>query len=221
MDLSKYKLIIFDCDGTLVDSESLINRAFSNVMSKFGYDEFTFEYCLENFSGMAYPNVVQKILSVHPNVPFREVEELFIEEANRIMPAELKAIKGAHELLEGLGNMPKCVASNGEREVVKYSLQITELDHFFKAGEIFTYEDVTEGKPSPELFHYAASKMGFEAVDCLVFEDSIIGLTAAKAAGMDAVAVHAEAAGEHKFNLLEEIKRLEPVKIITNLAEAL
>jgi len=219
MNLNKYKLIIFDCDGTLVDSEGLINQAFSTIMQNMGYDAFSYEYCMENFSGMSYPNVVNKLLSIHPNAPFKEIEELFIEEANRIMPTQLQAIKGAHELLESLIDTPKCIASNGEREVVSYSLEIAGLNHFFPKHEIFTYEDVAAGKPAPDMFLHAAKTMGFEPSECLVFEDSIIGLTAAKAAGMDAIAVHTVATGEHAFNKAEEIKKLDPIHITDDLAK--
>lgn len=220
MNLNKYKLIIFDCDGTLVNSEGIINTAFSKVMQDLGYEKFTYEYCMENFSGMSYPNIYKKLQELHPDAPFREIEELFVEEANRLIPTHLKPIQGADKLLAHLHNkMPICVASNGEKEIVKYSLKITNLLKYFQEEDIFTYEDVSEGKPSPELFLHAAKTMGFKPEECLIFEDSVVGLTAAKAAGIDAIAVHSIDAGTHAFNTIKEIKNFEPITIVDDLAQ--
>ena len=80
----KYDLIIFDCDGTLVDSESLINKAFSNILIAEGYPEYTYEFCLENFSGVCYSDMCKNIIAKHPSMPLREIEEKFIETSHKI-----------------------------------------------------------------------------------------------------------------------------------------
>lgn len=216
--MSKYKLIIFDCDGTLVDTETLINKAFSDVMAEMGFMEFTTEYCLENFTGLSYPTVFEKLKESHPNLPFKEIEEKFIDHANEMIPKELLSMPDAKELLESLNDFRTCVASNGEPQVVRYSLETTNLLDFFDEDSIYTYQDVVKGKPEPYLFLHAAKREGFKPDQCLVIEDSIVGVQAAKAANMDVIVLHPDNY-EHKFNFTEDLKALKPLAIIKNLLE--
>ena len=110
------------------------------------------------------------------------------------------------------------MASNGEREVVRTSLKAVQLLKYFKEDSIYTYEMVKHGKPAPDLFLHAAKSEGFKPEECLVIEDSIVGVTAAKAANMDVIALHPENY-EHKFNFTEELKKLKPLAIISDLLE--
>src|SRR3954462_14718245 len=87
---AKYDLIIFDCDGTLVDSEALINLVFSEIMQDIGYDKYTYDYCIKNFVGLSYPNVVASIIKEYPDLPFKKLAEKFIKATNRRIPKELK-----------------------------------------------------------------------------------------------------------------------------------
>ncbi len=214
----KYDLIIFDCDGTLVDSESLINKAFSQILISEGYPEYTYEFCLENFSGVCYADMCKQIIQKHPQMPLREIEEKFIEKANALMPTELREIPNATKLLELLKHMPKCVGSNGELAVVTNSLEITGLINFFDRKNLFTYEMVRAGKPEPDLYLYAAKKMGFDPKKCLVIEDSIVGATAGVRAGMDVIAI-IQKGNAHKYNLKAEMEKLKPLAIIEDLLE--
>jgi HAD superfamily hydrolase (TIGR01509 family) len=212
----KYDLIIFDCDGTLVDSESLINLVFSEMMQDIGYTEYTYDYCIDNFVGLSYPSVVNIIINKHPDLPFKELEEKFIKATNNRIPKELKAMPNAHKVLEQLTNYKKCIASNGEKAVVKYSLELTGLIKYFDNNHIYTYELVECGKPSPDLFLYAAHKFGVANEKCLVVEDSLIGLTGAVNAGMDVIAYRPVLGRE----LIEQqVKNLNPKAIISNLEQ--
>lgn len=217
MTSKRYKLVIFDCDGTLVDTETLINKAFSSIMQELGYDEFTFSYCLENFTGLSYPSVIKRVLELHPNVPIDDMQNRYIQRFMDLQPSELKAMPNAAKLIESL-KIPKCVASNGERKVVTTSLEAVNLLHYFNRDSIYTYEMVKHGKPAPDLFLHAARSEGFKPEDCLVIEDSLVGVTAAKAANMDVIALHPENY-EHKFNFTEELKKLKPLAIIADLLE--
>jgi HAD superfamily hydrolase (TIGR01509 family) len=212
----KYDLIIFDCDGTLVDSESLINKAFSDILIAEGYTEYTYEYCFENFSGVCYSDLCKFVIAKHPHMPFKEIEEKFVERANALIPTTLKEIPNATKLLESIRHIPKCVGSNGEHAIVSYSLEVTGLMNFFDPKNIFTYEMVRAGKPEPDLYLYAAQKMGTDPKRCLVIEDSIVGATAGIKAGMDVLAI---IQGTHKYNLKSEMLKLKPLAIIEDLLE--
>jgi len=214
----KYNLIIFDCDGTLVDSESLINKAFSEVMIEDGFAEFTYEFCLSNFLGKTYVDIFKFVKNKHPYINMAEIEERFILKANQLMPKELTAMPNAYELLDSLSGTAKCVASNGEYPIVKYSLELAHLDEFFNQDEIFTYEMVAAGKPEPDLFLYAAKKMSVGPSKCLVIEDSIIGATAAHKAGMDFI-VYFPNNETHNPGKLSELNALKPLAIVQDLLE--
>lgn len=214
----KYDLIIFDCDGTLVDSEYLVNKAFSEVMIAEGFEKYTIEYCLETFVGFAYPDMCDLIIKEHPEINFKEIEERFVERANALIPTELKEIPNAAKLLEELGDHPRCVASNGEQPVVLYSLKSTGLLKFFDKNHVFTYEMVENGKPEPDLFLYAAKKMGVNPSKCLVIEDSLIGTIAAKAAGMDVISIVSRDCGDANA-VKDKLNELNPLAIIDDLLE--
>lgn len=217
MTSKKYKLVIFDCDGTLVDTETLINKAFSSIMHELGYTEFTWEYCLENFTGLSYPSVIKRVKELHPTVPIDDMQNRYIQRFMELQPSELKPMPNAAKLIESL-KIPKCVASNGEKAVVKTSLEAVQLLKYFNEDSVYTYEMVKQGKPAPDLFLHAAKSEGFKPEDCLVIEDSIVGVTAAKAANMDVIALH-PVNYEHKFNFTAELKKLQPLAIISDLLE--
>jgi HAD superfamily hydrolase (TIGR01509 family) len=217
MTNKKYKLVIFDCDGTLVDTETLINKAFSSIMVELGYSDFTFSYCLENFTGLSYPAVIKRVKELHPEVNIDTMQQRYIERFMELQPSELQEMPNAGKLIESL-KIAKCVASNGEREVVRTSLKAVQLLKYFKEDSIYTYEMVKQGKPAPDLFLHAAKSEGFNPEECIVVEDSIVGVTAAKAANIDVLALH-PVNYEHKFNFTDELNKLKPLAIITDLLE--
>ena len=217
----KYDLIIFDCDGTLVDSESLINTAFSEIMIVMGYKKYTYDYCLEVFRGYSYPHIATYITQEHPEFPYKQFEEKFIAIANYKINNDLKVMPNANIILEALSNYKKCVVSNGENEIVVNSLKDTGLIKYFKREHIYTYELVKYGKPSPELLLYAAEKFKAAPKQCLVIEDSIPGITAAISAGMDTLAYLPLDLYGKSNNIDQKIKNLNPMAIISDLKEVL
>lgn len=182
--MSNFDLIIFDCDGTLVDSELLCNIASSEVLVGAGYPQYTPEYCLKHFMGAGQAAVWQAVINDTGAVLPPDVNQRFIERVAANMNLA-SATPGIEDVLAALSRSYKiCVGSNGERPNVVGALEATGLLPFFSDNRIFTVEDVINPKPAPDLYLHAAVQMGVPPNRCLVVEDSITGATAGVAAGM-------------------------------------
>ncbi|SEA12787.1 HAD family hydrolase [Microbulbifer marinus] len=181
------ELVIFDCDGVLVDSESIVCRILAEEMNKLGM-ETTAEELDEQFSGRPARDCLLEIETRFggplPDHYFGNTERRIREAFH----AELEPIAGIEDLLDHLLqiNLRSCVASSGSHEKMRLTLNKTGLYDYFD-GRIFSVDDVSRGKPWPDLFLHAAQAMGVEPQHCLVVEDSIAGVKAAVAAGMPVV----------------------------------
>lgn len=180
------KLIIFDCDGVLVDSEIIASRIEAQMLTKVGYP-ISVEESIKKFTGMneqAFRALVLKESGiVYP-------EDLLISTEKAIIEALEKELKPLiFTILEDpiFKGLKKCVASNSAPERVFQSLKITNQDRFFNENCIFTASQVQHGKPAPDLFLFAAHKMGCNPKDCLVIEDSTVGIQAARSAQMKVI----------------------------------
>jgi HAD superfamily hydrolase (TIGR01509 family) len=174
-------LIIFDCDGVLVDSERLACNAVSVSLSEVGIDLPT-DAVIRDYIGISTAAMMADLASRFPEkVPpdFLEIVQVRTLEA---FDKHLKAMDGAKELLSTI-QLPVCVASSSTLERISHSLQLTGLLEFF-VGSIFSASQVAHGKPFPDLFLFAAEQMSTLAQACLVIEDSIPGVQAGCAAGM-------------------------------------
>ena len=176
------KCIIFDCDGTLVDSEAITNQVIAEMASELGI-EMTGEEASATFGGKTLDSVVYKMRELSGNDLPNDWLPRLIQRVNESWESKLRPVKGVKELLEKI-KIPICVASNGEPTHVRHSLRLTKLYDFFDEN-IFTASEVSKPKPSPELFLYAAKKMGFVPSECAVIEDSVTGVTAAVNAEME------------------------------------
>ena len=170
------KCIIFDCDGTLVDSEAITNQVIAEMASELGI-EMTGDEASATFGGKTLDDVVYKMKELSGNDLPKDWLPRLIQRVNESWESKLRPVKGVKELLEKI-KIPVCVASNGEPTHVRHSLRLTKLYDFFDEN-IFTASEVSKPKPSPELFLYAAKKMGFKPSECAVIEDSVTGVTAA------------------------------------------
>ena len=200
------ELVIFDCDGVLVDSEPLSIGVLVEAMREEGVaiDE---EAAYELFLGRSLATLVEKLHSEFNIFAGEEFLDRLRGDLYARLRAELKPIDGIAETLDGLG-MPRCVASSSQMERIRLSLEVTGLLHRLEP-DIFSATMVKRGKPAPDLFLYAAHEMGVEPQRCIVVEDSPAGILAAKAAGMT---VFAFTGGSHAYlpSYLAELDRLSP-----------
>lgn len=181
-----YDLIIFDCDGTLVDSETLYNTITSELLNEMGYPEYTPMLCVELFGGRSWTDIRLILEDRHQVKMPHDIVRSYADIANSRMDAELKVVEHALETVHHLYNKIKiCVASNGERGNILKSLKIAKLDPYFPEHIVFSKIQVPRAKPFPDLFLYAANIMNVDPAKTLVIEDSVAGVQAGIAAGMD------------------------------------
>lgn len=177
-------LIIFDCDGVLVDSEPLAAAALAAELAATGI-ETTSQECLDRYIGLSLDSVIACIEERwERNLP-NDFRDRLKERDYDAFRRYLRPIPGVEALLAAL-TMPKCVASSGSLEKLGVTLTATGLMPYF-APHVFSAEEVARGKPAPDLFLYASERMGVTPDRCVVVEDSIAGVTAARAAGMDVI----------------------------------
>lgn len=177
------ELVIFDCDGVLVDSEPLAARVLSEAMLELGL-ETSVEEVDQLFRGRSLSDIVRAIEErLGGNVPESFLPRLK-SETQRAFDTGLGPIPGVHEALTEIAGrgLDMCVASSGSPEKIGHSLALTRLTSFFE-DRVFSATQVQRSKPAPDLFLFAAKQMGHPIASCVVIEDSIPGVTAAVAAG--------------------------------------
>ena len=176
--------IIFDCDGTLVDSEYLCNRALEIKLKDYSID-CSVDELVEKFRGVNLATILKSIEADH-KIKF---DQDFIPQYRQIVKAlfekDLLPCDGVKEMLSQI-QLPICVASNAPMEKIIHALRLTELLDFFD-GNIFSAYNVGAWKPDPEIFLFAARSMECNPQDCLIVEDSPTGIKAAKRAGIYSV----------------------------------
>jgi HAD superfamily hydrolase (TIGR01509 family) len=173
-------LIIFDCDGVLVDSEVLSCRCLCDALAGCGI-EVDLEETLDLFLGRSLDAVLEHYQGLGRSIPRQFPAELMAKVQETFRSA-LCPIDGIGPVLEDL-KIPHCVASSSTLDRVSLSLSLTGLARHF-GDRLFTAQMVDRGKPAPDLFLYAARRMQADPVRTLVIEDSVSGVRAAKAAGM-------------------------------------
>jgi HAD superfamily hydrolase (TIGR01509 family) len=210
------KLIIFDCDGVLVDSEVILNRVYAEMLTKLGYFIST-EECIQKFTGISDAALRQYILKESGIVLPENLTELVKDNILNALEKELNPLMLPILETPFLKNIKTCVASSSPKERVLKSLQITKQNFYFQDGHIFTSAQVTNGKPAPDLFLFAAEQMGCLPEDCLVIEDSIAGVQAAVAANMNIIGFLA--GGHTHFDWYKERVQNQKVPIAHNTSE--
>ena len=177
-------MIIFDCDGVLVDSEIISNTVDAEAFSALGYP-MTAAEMIRRFIGRPKKDIWQQLAS-EMGKPLPENFAAQVNEATLARyRAELRAIDGVAASIDALPGK-KCVASSSELKKLRLALELTGLLEKFDPW-VFSASQVARGKPAPDLFLFAAAQCGVAPADCLVIEDSKAGVDAAIAAGMRAI----------------------------------
>jgi HAD superfamily hydrolase (TIGR01509 family) len=177
-------LVIFDCDGVLVDSEPIAARLTAQAVSELGW-EMNAELAKAEFLGDTFPNIIRRVeqrigRAVPADWPARSQANLLAA-----LERELKPVKGVRPAIEALlaAGATLAVGSQGSHQKMQLTLAVTDLLPFF-AGRIFSATQVSRPKPAPDLFLLAANTLGFAPAQTVVIEDSTRGVKAALAAGM-------------------------------------
>lgn len=174
-----FDCIIFDLDGTLVDSETLCNRAYLTLIPAL---KLTEDQMVARFRGREFNTILREIETITGQLLPEGFETTYRAEVARSFRASLQAFPGVNEVLAQL-DRPICIASSGPQAKIAAALEITGLSGFF-GDRIYSAYDIQRWKPDPALFLHAAAAMGARAEACLVVEDSAVGVQAAQAAGM-------------------------------------
>ena len=183
--MENFDLIIFDCDGTLTDSETLNNQAWVDALHHDGFTNYSVEHAINNWVGLTVSDIMDRVEDEMGRRPSPTLTADFVRRVAASQETGLKAVDGADALIAAASKKYKiCVASNGERSNVINSLMITGLKKYFIDDHVFTKSQVTRPKPAPDLFLFAAQIMGADPARCLVLEDSAAGASAGVAAGM-------------------------------------
>ncbi|MFF4444506.1 HAD family hydrolase [Streptomyces sp. NPDC001502] len=177
------ELVIFDCDGVLVDTERIAVRVQMALGAELGWP-LTREEVVDRFIGRSRESICEQIAQ-------RLGEETAAVWWEQLLRRHRDAVDSGLEAVDGLPGalaeitLPVCVASSGSHDKMRHTLGVTGLYERF-AGRIFSAAEVARGKPAPDLFLHAARRMGVDPAACVVVEDSRPGVQAARAAGMRA-----------------------------------
>ena len=201
MPTKKIELLIFDCDGVLVDSEPVASRIFSEYLH--GLDiHLTAEEVTQRFVGHSLSSCMALLQADGRTLPDTFADDVR-ERTLAALAHDLDPISGIHTVLDGI-SLPVCVASSGLPVKIIQSLGVTNLAQYF-GGNIFSAHQVNNAKPAPDLFLHAAKTMGARPRNTLVIEDSPVGVQAGLAAGMRVVGFcgGGHAGAEHGTRLSE------------------
>ncbi|MEM9679405.1 MAG: HAD family hydrolase [Bacteroidota bacterium] len=180
--MSKYKCIIFDCDGVLVDSEVIGNSVMVEMANELGAN-IDLDYALRHFKGNALENCFEQIATIVTQTLPDNFETEYRRRSFEAFKTQIRPIDGVKDVIEQL-EIPFCVASSGPVNKIRLNLELTGLLPYFQDA-IFSCYTIKKWKPNPAVFLWAAKTMGFSPKECLVIEDSIIGVNAAINGGFD------------------------------------
>ncbi|RWN02153.1 MAG: HAD family phosphatase [Mesorhizobium sp.] len=176
-------LVIFDCDGVLVDSEIIAARIEAELLTSAGY-EISAEEISETYAGLTFKDIMMRV-EEKSRVPFQaslidRAEDL----VDRRLRSDVRAIDGVHEAVAAV-TAPRCICSNSRTERIEFMLEKVHLLPFF-SGRIFSSLETPSGKskPAPDVFLFAAAKLQADPANTFVIEDSVHGVTGARTAGM-------------------------------------
>lgn len=181
-----YSLILFDCDGTLIDSEYLNMKAIFDVVEECGVTGYDMEHGFAHFSGRRFSHIM-RMISEERSVEFpSDVGQRYLQKVRALAPKEMKRVEGAKEMVVAAAQSATTyVVSNGERTNVLTSLEFAGLKDLFPEERVISGAMAENPKPAPDLFLIACERENILPANTLVIEDSVAGVTAAKAGGID------------------------------------
>jgi HAD superfamily hydrolase (TIGR01509 family) len=209
-------MVIFDCDGVLVDSETISNDVLARSLSDEGLS-MTLEQTRRNYQGLLLGEIVDDAETKLGRPLADGWVARYERERSEVFKRELRPVPGADEVITQVTNagLKVCVASQGKLEKTRLSLDLTGLRQLFPDGALFSAHSVPRGKPHPDLFLHAAHQMGVNPAGCVVIEDTPSGVTAAVSAGMLVFGYAADSdetalrdAGAEIFSSFEELPQL-------------
>lgn len=206
--------IIFDCDGTLVDSETLSTRLILQMLKERD-NHPTYEDIFNIFRGEKFSIFLDKVAAQYNNVDPTTFIPEYRERSNHLLATELVEIDGAKDVL-GKIRHDKCIASNGPRYKIETSLKATSLLPFFENRIVSAYE-VDSWKPAPGIVQHAAQLMGKAPESCLFIDDSLAGIEAGIAAGAQVIAFRIP---QEKLNTYDyPIRRIDALSEVLDLID--
>jgi HAD superfamily hydrolase (TIGR01509 family) len=221
----KGKLCIFDCDGTLVDTEPLRAKGWKIFLKRHFNVFFKEEDYLRDCSGNSAKHN-DKYFYDRFGIRFEET----LQDKKRIIDqeliqTELEPIVSVSEFLENIKDIRKCIASNSSKKKILTAIGTVGLAKYFNEDEIFGKDLVEQGiiksvKPAPDIYLYTAKQMGYKSEDCVVFEDSIYGIQAARAANMTVIGCITPSYGD-KEDMKQKMKKFKVDYIVEDMREVL
>ncbi len=210
------RLVIFDCDGVLVDSEVISNGVLARMLSAEGLPTTLLE-ARRDYQGLLLGEVFERAQEKLGRALPQDLSSRFERERADAFQRELEPVRGAAEVVERVraAGVDACVASQGKLEKTSLSLDITGLRRLFPERSLFSAWSVARGKPHPDLFLHAAAEMGVLPAQCVVVEDTPSGVAAGVAAGMRVFGYTADShepalrqAGAEVFSTMAELPAL-------------
>ncbi|MET7369760.1 HAD family phosphatase [Streptomyces sp. NPDC005566] len=185
----RHELVIFDNSGVLVNSEFLANRCLADLLTEHGVPT-TFSEAVDNYLGLSLPSVIARVEEVFGTTLRASFETELHGRLHRAFADELTPVPGVLGVLDEVESRkaPWCIATNDTRARAERSLSAAGILPRTTPEQLVTVDDVTAGKPAPDLFLHAAALNGTAPRACLVIEDSQAGVRAARSAGMTVVA---------------------------------
>ena len=212
-----YELIIFDCDGTLADSEIAHNTVLMEQLHNLGLTEYTLEKCMETYMGRAITDIIE---SVETNYSVRFPKDPHKAEAHYrdILPNVIRIDPTCEPLLKKLHDqgVKMAVGSNGTNDNVIETIRAAGFDIYFPEDRIFTFEMVENPKPSPDLYLHVCEAMHVAPRHAVVIEDTVAGATAGIAAGIDTIGYTGLT---HRDNQAERLNAIGCKQVIETMRE--
>lgn len=178
-------LVIFDCDGVLVDSETIACQAEAEVLTTLGYS-VTSEDVFKKFLGVEKQLIAETVYVEKGVILPTHYPQMLHQNVILKLAATLQPIQNIHKALKNIPN--KCVASGGPIDKIHMCLNITDLKKYFENHLIFSADMAARPKPAPDIHLFVMDKMGYTPEKCIVVEDSPVGVQAAKNAGLRVLA---------------------------------